>query len=149
MTRTWLAGTAMVALLSVGGAAQTTPSGQVPSGEASLGSVTLPRAVMANGQTLAAGTYQVYLTAESVQPAVGIQMERWVEFRRGGKAVGKEMVSIVPAAEAKDLQPGPDADRRPPAGSPRVEMLKGDEFLRVWINRGGVSYLIHLPPAKA
>ena len=148
MIRKWLAGTAMVALLSVGAWAQTS-SGQVPAGEASLGSVSLPRAVMANGQTLPAGTYQLYLTAESVQAVPGIQMERWVEFRRGGKAVGKEMVSVVPQAEAKDLQPGPDADRRPPAGSPRVEMLKGDEFLRIWINRGGVSYLLHLPPAKA
>ena len=148
MIRKWLAGTAMVALLSVGAWAQTA-SGQVPAGEASLGSVSLPRAVMANGQALPAGTYQLYLTAESVQAVPGIQMERWVEFRRGGKAVGKEMVSVVPQAEAKDLQPGPDADRRPPAGSPRVEMLKGDEFLRIWINRGGVSYLLHLPPAKA
>jgi len=26
--------------------------------------------------------------------------------------------------------------------------LKGDEYLRVWINRGGVNYLVHLPVAK-
>jgi hypothetical protein len=25
-------------------------------------------------------------------------------------------------------------------------MLKGDDYLRVWINRRGVNYLIHLPP---
>jgi hypothetical protein len=29
----------------------------------------------------------------------------------------------------------------------RVEMLKGGEFLRVWIARDGNNYLIHLPPA--
>jgi hypothetical protein len=148
MTRNWLALTAMVGLLSVGTAAQSTPQGQVPAGEANLGSVTLPRAVMANGQVVGPGTYQLRLSAESVQPAAGITMERWVEFQRGGKVVAKEMVSIVPQAEAKDLQPGPDSGR-PPAGAPRVEMLKGDEFLRVWINRGGVSYLLHLPPAKS
>jgi hypothetical protein len=26
-------------------------------------------------------------------------------------------------------------------------MLKGNDYLRVWISRGGVSYLIHMPPA--
>ncbi len=147
MTPRWLVGTAVAALLSVGAAAQT-PQGQVPSGETSLGSVSLPRAVMANGQALGAGTYQVRLTAESAQPTVpGIQMERWVEFLRGGKVVGREVVSIIPQTEVKDLQPGPDGSR-PAAGGSRVEMLKGDDYLRVWINRRGVNYLLHLPPAK-
>ena len=48
----------------------------------------------------------------------------------------------------KDLQPGPDAARQAPrAPDRRVEMLKGDDYLRVWITRAGVSYLIHMPPA--
>jgi hypothetical protein len=148
MTLKWLVGTAVAVLLSVSVAAQTSPQGQVPTGETSLGSVNLPRAVMANGQTLRAGTYQVRLTAENAQPSVpGIQMERWVEFVRGGKAVGREVVSIVPAAEVKDLNSGAKGPK-PAAGGARVEMLKGDEYLRVWINRGGVNYLLHLPPAK-
>jgi hypothetical protein len=148
MTRKWLAGTAMAALLSVGAAAQTTSQGQVPTGETALGSVNIPRAVMANGQTLAAGSYQVRLTAEAAQPSVpGIQMERWVEFVRGGKVVGREVVSIIPQGEVKDLLPGPEGSR-PAANSARVEMLKGDDYLRVWINRRGVNYLLHLPPAK-
>ena len=97
MTRKWLAGTAMAALLSVGAVAQST-QGQVPSGETALGSVNLPRAVMANGQKLSAGAYQVRLTAEQAQPSVpGIQMERWVEFVRGGKAVGRERCQHHPA----------------------------------------------------
>jgi hypothetical protein len=149
MTRKWLAGTAMAALLTVGAAAQTSPQGQVPTGETALGSVSLPRAVMANGQRLAAGSYQVRLTAEAAQPSVpGIQMERWVEFVRGGKVVGREVVSIIPQAEMKDLQVGPEGGGRPGSGGARVEMLKGDDYLRVWINRGGVNYLLHLPPAK-
>ena len=57
-----------------------------------------------------------------------------------------EVVSIVPASEVKDLQPGPDAAPSSRAGS-KVEMLKGNEYLRVWINRAGVNYLIHMPPA--
>ena len=76
----------------------------------------------------------------------GQQMERWAEFLQGGKVAGREVVSIIPAAEVKDLQPGPDAEPRASAGS-KVEMLKGNEYLRVWINRGGVHYLIHMPPA--
>ena len=148
MTPRWLVGTAVAVLLSVGAAAQTSAQGQVPTAATSLGSVNLPRAVMANGQKLNAGTYQVRLTAEAAQPSVpGIQMERWVEFVRGGKAVGREVVSIVPAAEVKDLNSGAKGPK-PGAGSSRVEMLKGDEYMRVWINRGGVNYLLHLPPAK-
>jgi hypothetical protein len=34
-----------------------------------------------------------------------------------------------------------------PTGGARVETLKGDDYVRVWINRRGVNYLIHLPPA--
>lgn len=148
MTRNWLAVTAMAALLTVGAAAQTTPQGQVPTGETALGSVSLPRAVMANGQTLQAGSYQVRLTADAAQPAVpGIQMERWVEFVRGGKVVGREVVSIIPQSEEKDLNSGAKGPR-PGAGSTRVETLKGDDYVRVWINRRGVNYLLHLPPAK-
>ena len=133
MTPRWLVGTAVAVLLSVGAAAQTSAQGQVPTAATSLGSVNLPRAVMANGQKLDAGTYQVRLTPEAAQPSVpGIQMERWVEFVRGGKAVGREVVSIVPAAEVKDLNSGAKGPE-PGAGS-SSEMLKGDEYVRVWIN---------------
>ena len=138
----------LVAVLTAGiVSAQTTPQGQVPAGEATLGSVSLPRSVMADGKPLKAGTYQVRLTAQAAAPAVpGQSMERWVEFVQGGKVAGREVVSIIPAAEAKDLQPGPDAAASTRTGT-RVEMLKGNEYLRVWINRGGVGYLIHMPPA--
>lgn len=138
-----LAGVLMAGVAS----AQTTPQGQVPAGEATLGSVRLPRGVMADGKALKAGTYQVRLTAQAAAPAVaGQSMERWVEFVQGGKVAGREVVSIIPASEVKDLQPGPDAPASTRSGS-KVEMLKGNEYLRVWINRGGVGYLIHMPPA--
>lgn len=140
---------AMLAAVLTAGvvSAQTTPQGQVPAGEATLGSVRLPRSVMADGKALKAGTYQVRLTAQAAAPAVpGQTMERWVEFVQGGKVAGREVVSIIPAAEAKDLQPGPDAPASTRTGT-RVEMLKGNEYLRVWINRAGVGYLIHMPPA--
>jgi hypothetical protein len=45
--------------------------------------------------------------------------------------------------------PGPDMPGHVGRGSSRVEMLKGGEYLRVWVNRGGHNYLLHLPPAGA
>ena len=118
----------------------------MPSGEAALGSVRIGRRVMADGKPLPAGTYQVRLTAQQAQPgAAGADdaLERWVEFVQGGQVKGREVVTIVPKDEVKAI-----AKTNPPAaGSSRVELLRGNEYLRVWINRDGVSYLIHLPVA--
>ena len=137
----------LAGVLTAGAASAQT--GQVPAGETALGSVRLPRGVMADGKALKAGNYQVRLTSHAAQPAVpGQQMERWVEFVQGGKVAGREVVSMIPASEMKDLQPGPDGATQSSAGA-RVEMLKGGEYLRVWINRGGVNYLLHLPPSKS
>jgi hypothetical protein len=64
-----------------------------------------------------------------------------VEFRQRGEVKGREVVSIVPQAEIAQV-----AETRPPRpGAARVELLKGNDYLRVWINRGGFHYLIHLP----
>jgi hypothetical protein len=110
-----------------------------------LGTVRLTKAVKADGKDLAAGTYQVRLTAEEAKPdAKGSSevLERWVEFVKGGKVVGREVVSIVPAAEAKLVQ----KDTPPPANGSKVEMLKGGDYMRLWINKGGNYYLVHLIP---
>lgn len=126
---------------------------EVPTGETVLGTVTIPRTVMADGKTLAAGRYTVRLTAQSAQPTVAGQLpdlNRWVEFVQGGAAKGREVVSIVPADEVNDTQQGPDlavGKSHVPRNSSRVEMLKGGDYLRVWFNRGGNNYLVHLPPA--
>ncbi len=122
-------------------------AGAVPAGELSLGTVSIGRKVMADGKPLAAGTYRVRLTAQAAQPmAKGASegLERWVEFVQGGQVKGREVVSIVAAGDIKSV-----AKMSPPArGASRVEMLKGNDYLRVWINRGGTHYLIHLPPAS-
>lgn len=137
----WIVAFLLAAFTGVAAAQQ----GQVPTTETALGSVRIPRAVKADGKDLKAGTYQVRLTAQAASPAVpGQTMERWVEFVQGGKVVGREVVSIVPAGEMKDLMPGPDANKGPGSGA-RVEMLKGNEYMRVWIARNGVNYLIHFP----
>ena len=140
----WIVAFLLTAFTGVAAAQQ----GQVPATETALGSVRIPRAVKADGKELKAATYQVRLTAQAASPAVpGQTMERWVEFVQGGKVAGREVVSIVPSGEMKDLMPGPDAAGKAPSAGSRVEMLKGDDYLRVWITRAGVSYLIHMPPA--
>jgi hypothetical protein len=120
----------------------------VPAGEVALGSVTINRNVMADGKPLKAGTYRLRLTADTASPVPKGQTaayERWVEFLRGGKVVAREVVSIVPQAEIRDV--AQDAPPRP--GGSKVQLLKGNDYLRVWINRGGTHYLIHLPTGTA
>lgn len=124
--------------------AQPKAAPDVPTGDLALGSVRIPKAVTADGKPLKPGTYQVRLTAEEAKPpAVGQTepYERWVEFVQGGKVVGREVVSIVPSAEIAQV-----ADDSPPRpGGNKVQLLKGNDYLRVWINRAGTHYLIHLP----
>lgn len=117
----------------------------LPSGTVSLGTVRLSRAVKANGENLPAGSYQLRLTGEEPPAPTGATKpyERWVEFVRGGKVVGREVVSVVPNSEIKNVTKGGG----PASGSAKVQMLRDNEYLRVWVNRGGTHYLVHLVPA--
>jgi hypothetical protein len=161
MKHMWLVG-ALAGVMLAGSAAAQTPSTQkpgaaaeIPTGETVLGTVSIPRAVLADGKPLPAGRYTVRLTAQSAQPTVPGQSpdyNRWVEFVQGGNVRGREVVSIIPAGEVDQTQQGPDLETgrsRVARGSTRVEALKGGEYIRIWINRGGNNYLIHLPPANA
>ena len=60
---------------------------------------------------------------------------------QGGTVKAREVVSIVPQPEGKMVV----KDAAPPAGGSRVQTLKGNDFVRVWFNKGGNHYLIHLP----
>jgi hypothetical protein len=117
-----------------------------PAGDTTLGSVRLPKGVTADGKPLPAGTYTVRLTTQEAGPAaVGVteSLERWVEFVQGGSVKGREVVSIVPQAEVKQVVKDPP----PAAGSSKVQTLKGNDYVRVWFNKGGNHYLIYLPAA--
>jgi hypothetical protein len=119
-----------------------------PNGDLALGMVRLPRSVTADGKPLPAGTYQVRLTGQEATPnAVGASenIERWVEFVQKGAVKGREVVSIVPQAELKNVV----KDAPPASGGSKVQVLRGNEYLRVWINKGGNHYLIHLPTGAA
>jgi len=121
---------------------------EVPAGEVALGSVRLPRAASADGKPLPAGMYTVRVTAQEAKPdAVGTteSLERWAEFMQRGQVKGREVVSIVPAAEAKVVA----KDAPPRSGASKVQMLRGNEYMRVWFNKGGNLYLIHLATGAA
>ena len=109
---------------------------------ASLGSVRLSRAVMANGQSLPAGTYTVRVAGDPVTKVLGQSNEgtRWVEFVQGGQVRGKEMATVLAGPAVRAVAKGSG----PASGSARVEMLKGEDYLRVWFNRAGTHYLVHL-----
>ncbi len=111
-----------------------------------LGTVNLTHRVLANGQPLAPGTYTVRLTDDEPKPATGESpnAERGVEFVQGGKVAGKEVASVIGADEIGKIAKGP----RPKANGSRVDVLKGGDYVRVWINKGGQNYLINMPPQE-
>jgi hypothetical protein len=154
MKKQWvLVGILAGALIGSNAAAQHTAPNQqpttaeappAPAGDMTLGSVQLPKAVTADGKPLPAGTYQVRLTAQEAAPnAVGAteSLERWVEFLQGKTVKGREVVSIVPQAEIKNVV----KDAPPASGGSKVQVLRGNDYMRVWINRGGNHYLVHFP----
>ena len=108
-----------------------------------LGTVQIGRSLMANGQRLPPGSYQVRLSADAVTQVAGQEGEAWVDFVRGGKVVGRELATVVNDADIKSVAKG----ARLPAGQSRVEMLKEGHYWRVWLHKGPNHYLIHLPPA--
>ena len=122
---------------------ETGPAPSAPGGELQLGSVRLPKAVKADGKTLPAGTYQVRLTGQQASPDAKGQtpsLERWAEFVQGGQVKGREVVTIIPQSEIDKVQ----KDTPPRPNQAKVETLKGGDYIRVWINKGGNHYLVHL-----
>jgi uncharacterized protein YidB (DUF937 family) len=115
----------------------------VPTGPMVLGTVHIPKAVKADDQPLRPGTYTVRTMGEALKPAVGEtpNLEQWVEFLQNGSVKGKAVASVVPPDQIQQVADG----SVPRPGSPRVQLLKGDDYVRVWINKGGTNYLIHLP----
>ena len=144
MKRFVLVGTLVAALSATPTFAQRSGGGAAASGSA-LGSVTLAKKVMADGKPLAPGTYQVRLTNDEPKPAVGQAQgaERYVEFVKGGKVAGREVATVVSAEDMGKIAKG----KKPRPNSASVELLKGGDYYRVWINRGGTNYIINMPPA--
>jgi hypothetical protein len=154
MRKLWIVATVLAACASAPTLAQhkapnqqptTAAAPSVPTGEVNLGTVRLTRGVTADGKPLPAGTYTLRVTAQEAKPeAVGTteNLERWAEFLQRGSVKGREVVSIVPEAEIKMVVK--DAPPRPGA-APKVQTLRGNDYVRIWVNRAGTHYLIHLP----
>jgi hypothetical protein len=107
-----------------------------------LGTVHLARAVKADGQPLAAGTYQMRVTdqqASTAAPGQTPQYEHWAEFLQGGQVKGREVVTIVTPDAANQVM----KESFPPAGGYKAEVLKGGDYYRVWFNKNGTQYLVH------
>jgi len=122
------------------------PAPPAPTGDMPLGVVRIPKPVKADGKPLSPGVYQVRLTAQAAagdDKGATKALERWVEFLQNGQVKGREVVTIVPQTETDKVE----KDTPPRPNSAKVEMLKGGDYYRVWINKGGNQYLIHLPPA--
>jgi len=111
-----------------------------------LGTVRITQPVLAQGQPLAPGTYEVRLTAESLPPNPGQSPDavRVVEFVKDGQVIARDAAEVM-AAEGSVVGTAGGAG----SSKPRVEMLKGGEFVRVSAMRDGMRYLIHLPVANA
>lgn len=121
----------------------TAPAADVAAAEIALGTVRIGRSVTADGKALPAGSYTVRVTAQASKPdAVGQTeaLERWAEFVQRGEVKGREVVSIIPDDEAKMVL----KDTPPRAGGSKVQVLRGNEYVRVWFNKGGTHYLINL-----
>lgn len=103
------------------------------------GDVTIPRSVLVDGKPLPAGTYRLELRDEG-PPSEGMRPGRWIEFVRNGKVAGRALAVVVPDAEIGEIAATPG-----PRNEVRVDHLKGGEYIRIWLNRQGVNYLIHMP----
>jgi len=129
-------GAVLVAVVAVSGAVNAQAKKA-----ASIGSVTIGRDVMADGKPLAKGTYTLRVSDEMPAKVVGQTLEesRWIEFLQAGKVKGRELATVLTKEALKDMKAA-----APAAGTAKVQLLKGGDYYRVWVNAGGTQYLIHL-----
>jgi hypothetical protein len=134
--------------ISAAASAQTTPfaAAKCEPEAVTFNNVRLPQAVLANGQALAAGSYQVRITTERPTPAAGqsANAECWVEFVKTGVVAGREVASVVSTEDIGTVAKGP----APKPSASRVDLLKEGEYLRVWMNSSGTHYIVNMPVAR-
>jgi hypothetical protein len=147
--KTPVLGIAFAALLVASAAsAQTTPFtvGKCAADAVTFSNIRLPQPVLADGKPLAAGTYQIRIATQHPTPAVGQSptAECWVEFVKDGAVAGREVASVISAEDITSIAKGP----APKLDQSRVDVLKGGDYVRIWINSAGTNYLINMPVAR-
>ncbi len=115
-----------------------------------LGSITLPKNVMADGKPLAKGTYTLRVSDMAPSAVVGQSADesKWIEFVQGGTVKGRELATVLTKDTLKTISTAKKEASAAPASAKVEELKGGDGYLRVWVNRGGMQYLIHLTEAK-
>jgi hypothetical protein len=108
-----------------------------------LGTVRITQPVLADGKPLPPGLYEVRLTDEVLPPNVGQSSgaERVVEFVKDGQVVGRDAAEVMAGEDDSVGTSG----RAASAAKPRVELLKGRDFVRISTTREGMRFLIYLP----
>ena len=101
------------------------------------GEITIPSAVLADGEELAAGMYLLRLADDGPE-----SMGRWVEFVSGDSVAGRGLAVVISDGEMSEV-----SESGLLRNEARVVVLKEADYVRVWLNRDGVNYLVHLPPA--
>ena len=130
----------LAAVICAGTSAAQTPA---EPGSITMDDVRLTHAVLVAGKPVPAGTYRVRVLSERPPAFAGqaTDAQRWVEFLSGDTVIGRDVAEVISGDVAAVGTSG--NVRR----APRVEMLKGGEFVRVSIYREGERYAIHLPVA--
>jgi hypothetical protein len=107
--------------------------------------VTITESVMASGQPLAPGTYEIWITEERPDTGAGAPSanQRVVEFAQNDKVVAREIAEVFPRNTGRRDTVGTSGSTAP--ASARVEKLRGGEFVRVSVNDAEGRFLIHLP----
>jgi hypothetical protein len=113
-------------------------------GPSMLGTIRLTEAVIAGGQVVEPGTYDVRLTGEHVKPLPGQSEDagQQIELMAGGRVVARDVAEVM-SGQAAPIGTSGSAPSRV-----RVERLKADDFLRISIHHDAERYLIYLPLAK-
>ena len=119
-------------------------AGEVPTTAMRLGTVHIPRSVKADDQPLKAGTYQVRLSGDPLTAGRRPEPEPRAVGRVPPGRQGEGQGGRLDRPGRSDRARSRRARSRSRTAS-RVDVLKGDDYVRVWINKGGNNYLIHLP----